>query len=130
VASVLAVYEAQQRTDLPTIVPTGMQYRSDIGSSALNLAAAASPWIGDNENNGSNNWVVAGNRTTSGLPLLANDPHLSITMPSIWYEIHLDAPDYHVAGASFAGVPGVIIGHNERIAWGHQRNERRPRFVY
>jgi penicillin G amidase len=113
-----AVYEAQHRADLPTIVPTGMQYHSDIGSSALNLAAAASPWIGDNENNGSNNWVVAGSRTTSGLPLLANDPHLSITMPSIWYENHLNAPDYHVAGASFAGVPGVIIGHNERIAWG------------
>ncbi|MCS7285849.1 MAG: penicillin acylase family protein [Anaerolineae bacterium] len=73
---------------------------------------------------GSNNWVVSGSRTTTGRPLLANDPHLGIQMPSIWYEIGLhcepvseDCP-FRVVGASFAGVPGVIIGHNEYIAWG------------
>lgn len=111
-------YNVRQHDDMPTIVPPGVQYNADIGKSALDLAAGARPWLNDNENNGSNNWVVAGSRTTSGLPLLANDPHLGILIPSIWYEIHLHAPDYHVAGASFAGVPGVIIGHNERIAWG------------
>jgi penicillin amidase len=70
---------------------------------------------------GSNNWVIAGSRTSTGMPLLANDPHLSIQMPSIWYEIglHCDGScPFDVAGFSFAGVPGVIIGHNERIAWG------------
>ncbi|MDQ3007839.1 MAG: penicillin acylase family protein, partial [Chloroflexota bacterium] len=73
---------------------------------------------------GSNSWAIAGSRTTTGLPLLANDPHLSIQMPSIWYQAHLeckpiteDCP-YNVAGFTFAGVPGVIIGHNDRIAWG------------
>lgn len=73
---------------------------------------------------GSNNWVIAGSRTTTGLPLLANDPHLSIQMPSIWYEVGLhcraisETCPFDVTGFSFAGAPGVIIGHNNRIAWG------------
>lgn len=73
---------------------------------------------------GSNSWVVAGTRTESRKPLLANDPHLGIQMPSIWYENGLhcqpvsDECPLAIVGASFAGVPGVIIGHNGRIAWG------------
>ena len=67
---------------------------------------------------GSNNWVVSGEHTATGLPLLANDPHLGVQMPSIWYEVHLNAPGWHVTGFSFPGVPAVIIGHNDRIAWG------------
>jgi penicillin amidase len=67
---------------------------------------------------GSNNWVVSGEYTDTGMPLLANDPHLGIQLPSIWYEVGLHSPDFQVVGFSFAGVPGVIIGHNENIAWG------------
>jgi penicillin G amidase len=73
---------------------------------------------------GSNSWVVSGEHTASGKPLLANDPHLSIQMPSIWYQAHLECKPvteecpYNVAGFTFAGVPGVIIGHNEQVAWG------------
>ena len=73
---------------------------------------------------GSNNWVVAGSRTATGMPLLANDPHLGFALPAIWYEVGLhcqpvsDACPYEVRGFSFAGVPAVIIGHNARIAWG------------
>jgi penicillin amidase len=67
---------------------------------------------------GSNSWVVSGEHTASSQPLLANDPHLGIQMPSIWYEVGLHAPDFNVVGFSFAGVPGVIIGHNDNIAWG------------
>ena len=73
---------------------------------------------------GSNNWVIGGQLTSTGMPLLADDMHLSEQMPSIWYEIGLhcepegaDCP-YNVAGYSFAGVPGVIVGHNDHIAWG------------
>jgi penicillin amidase len=66
----------------------------------------------------SNNWVVSGKRTASGKPLLANDPHLAPSVPSIWYLTHLSAPGLRVAGVSLPGAPGVIIGHNERIAWG------------
>ncbi|MBV6402273.1 MAG: Acyl-homoserine lactone acylase QuiP [Anaerolineales bacterium] len=73
---------------------------------------------------GSNSWAVSGSLTSTGEPLLANDPHLGIQMPSIWYQVHLecrpvsDACPYNVAGFSFPGVPGVVIGHNEQIAWG------------
>ena len=73
---------------------------------------------------GSNNWVVSGELTDTGKPILANDPHLRIQMPSIWYEIGLHcAPvgpdcDFEVAGFSLLGTPAVVIGHNDRIAWG------------
>ncbi|NYI07776.1 penicillin acylase family protein [Allostreptomyces psammosilenae] len=73
---------------------------------------------------GSNSWVVAGEHTTSGRPLLANDPHLAPSMPSVWYQVGLhcrevgQACPYDVSGYSLAGVPGVVIGHNQSIAWG------------
>lgn len=67
---------------------------------------------------GSNNWVVAGAHTATGKPLLANDPHLGYSIPSIWYECHLTAPGLNAAGATIPGVPGVAIGHNDRVAWG------------
>ena len=66
----------------------------------------------------SNNWVVSGQRTNSGKPLLANDPHLRATAPSIWHMVHLTSPGLRVAGVTAPGLPGVVIGHNDRIAWG------------
>ena len=68
--------------------------------------------------NGSNNWVVAGNKTKSGKPILANDPHLSLTLPSIWYEIQINTPSFNAYGVSFPGIPGVVIGFNDSIAFG------------
>jgi penicillin amidase len=67
---------------------------------------------------GSNSWVVSGERTVSGKPMLASDPHLPPTSPSIWHITHLSAGDLRVGGVSVPGVPGVMIGHNEWIAWG------------
>jgi penicillin G amidase len=66
----------------------------------------------------SNNWVVSGKRTATGKPLLASDPHLALSVPSIWYMVNLSAPGVRVAGVSIPGLHAVIIGHNERIAWG------------
>lgn len=70
------------------------------------------------EFNGSNNWVVAGDKTESGMPLLADDPHLGLSTPAIWYQMHLQSPEQNVSGVIFAGVPGIILGHNEEVAWG------------
>jgi penicillin amidase len=67
---------------------------------------------------GSNNWVVSGDKSATGKPLLANDPHLQVSMPSIWMEMHLSSPDMEVAGVTIPGIPGVILGHNRRVAWG------------
>ena len=67
---------------------------------------------------GSNAWAVSGAHTASGKPLLANDPHLEFGAPSTWYQVHLQAPGLNVTGVSLPGVPCIIVGHNERIAWG------------
>ena len=66
----------------------------------------------------SNNWVVVGTRSVTGKPLLANDPHLAPSAPSIWYLTQLRAPGIHVAGVTTPGVAGILLGHNEQIAWG------------
>ncbi len=66
----------------------------------------------------SNNWVISGKRTADGKPILANDPHLSPSAPGIWYLTHLSTPTMRVSGVTFPGVPGIVLGHNENIAWG------------
>ncbi|HUS08157.1 MAG TPA: penicillin acylase family protein [Bryobacteraceae bacterium] len=67
---------------------------------------------------GSNAWAIAGRLTATGKPILANDPHLEFAIPATWYMVHIQSPQVHVTGAALPGLPGVIIGHNERIAWG------------
>ncbi len=107
--------------DYPVIVPHPLT-----GATLEAVPEAAFDFhpLGKGEGIGSNNWVIAGDRTETGMPLLANDTHLGIQMPSIWYEIglHCDpvGPDcpYNVVGFSFASMPSVIIGHNDHIAWG------------
>ncbi len=76
---------------------------------------AASPDPG--EAHGSNNWVLAGSRTASGKPLLANDPHLGLQAPAIWYLAHLESPQGRVAGATLPGLPYVVLGRNANLAW-------------
>ncbi len=75
----------------------------------------------DNRNkdlNGSNNWAVAGKKTANGFPILANDPHLGLTLPNIWYEMEIHTPEMSVHGVSIPGLPFIVIGFNEKIAWG------------
>ena len=90
-----------------------------------NVVEAASLLIGDlGEGIGSNSWVVSGSLTESGMPLLANDPHLGAALPSVWYQVQLrcstvdDSCPFDVSGFSFSGLPGVVIGHNQTVAWG------------
>ncbi|TAN13003.1 MAG: penicillin acylase family protein [Chitinophagaceae bacterium] len=74
--------------------------------------------------NGSNNWVVNGKKTRSGAPILCNDPHLGLNLPSLWFEVQIHTPDMDVYGASLPGAPGVIIGFNNYIAWGLTNAQR------
>ncbi len=67
---------------------------------------------------GSNAWVVSGDRSETGAPLLANDPHLGLRTPGTWYLVHLDTPQLELIGAGLPGVPGIVLGHNGAIAWG------------
>jgi penicillin amidase len=71
---------------------------------------------------GSNNWVVSGANTATGKPLLANDTHLELSIPPIWYEIHLTAPGFNAKGFTLPGAPLIVIGHNDHIAWGFTNN--------
>jgi penicillin amidase len=70
------------------------------------------------KDNGSNNWAVDGSKTQSGRPILCNDPHLGLNLPSLWYEIQLHSPTHMSYGVSFPGAPGIIIGFNDSISWG------------
>ncbi len=105
----------------PLIVPPGVDC-SCIGGAALSRAEAARAHTGPSASAsaglGSNSWVLSGSRTSTGAPLLANDMHLSMGMPSIWYENHLIAGDVNASGITFPGVPSIVVGHNGHVAWG------------
>jgi penicillin G amidase len=100
---------------LPPAVRPGKRGADGARRSALDLLRAAPPLPGGQ---GSNNWVVSGSRSATGMPLLANDPHILAQMPSIWFEAHLSAPGIDVRGVALPFAPGIVLGHNERIAWG------------
>ncbi len=103
----------------PRVIPPGVDY-SCIGSEALRRAAEARRFSGPSAQDGlgSNNWVLSGSRTDTGMPLLANDMHLGMTMPSTWYENHIVGGNFNVTGVSFPGLPLVVAGHNPYVAWG------------
>ena len=108
-ASMTSSANPQTETDdLPTAAEdelTRAESLSRVGLYAEELAA-------------SNNWVISGKRTADGKAILANDPHLAPTAPGIWYLSHLTSPGLRVSGVTFPGVPGIVLGHNESIAWG------------
>lgn len=81
-------------------------------------------------NNGSNNWAVNGTKTKSGAPILCNDPHLGLTLPSIWYEMQIATPTMNVYGATFPGTPSVIIGFNDDVAFGFTNSQRDVKDYY
>jgi penicillin amidase len=80
--------------------------------------------------NGSNNWAVAGSKTKSGSPILCNDPHLELSFPSIWYEMQMSTPSMNAYGVSFPGIPGIVIGFNDSIAFGFTNSQRDVRDYY
>lgn len=114
-----ADYPAQYRLMGLFAAPRDDAKRSALLDDAERLAALPSfAGFGVGEGIGSNNWVLAGSRSASGAPLLANDPHLSLTTPSIWYLARLQAPGLTVSGATLPGLPWVLLGRNADVAWG------------
>lgn len=101
----------QYPEDAPSIIEANINQQ-------VKVAGEFDAYLVPSEFNGSNNWVVSGDKTKSGMPLLADDPHLGLSTPSIWYQMHLSSPEQNVSGVIFAGVPGIILGHNESVAWG------------
>ena len=118
VAEINDFYPPYPGDSAPATADYAEMYRL-LGIKATSLSALDAPvfGFGDGEGLGSNNWVVSGKRTVSGKPMLANDPHLGLTTPSVWYFAGLQAPGLRVMGATLPGVPGVVLGRNDRIAW-------------
>jgi penicillin G amidase len=125
---------------LDPIVPKGTLYPPP-GIPVLMPASADSAYFGKRDtvnilphkpdkDNGSNNWAVSGKRTQSGAPILCNDPHLGLNLPSLWYEMQLSTPAFNAYGASFPGAPGVIIGFNDSCAFGFTNAMRDVRDYY
>lgn len=101
---IIGLYKAYRR---PVVFKTGSQ------ATALNPESPVEKGV-----EGSNNWILSGNKTTSGYPIMANDPHRSISMPSLRYMVHLVAPGWNAIGGGEPVIPGISIGHNEFGAWG------------
>jgi penicillin G amidase len=80
--------------------------------------------------NGSNNWAVSGKKTKSGAPILCNDPHLVLNLPSLWYEVQISTPQFNAYGVSFPGAPGVVIGFNDSCAFGFTNGGRDVKDYY
>lgn len=120
----IIIGNSEPRTPGPGLDPPPVDVLASIGRAAANADAVDGLGIGSGLGVGSNSWVIGPGRSATGAAILANDPHLGIRMPSIWYQVALhcqpktDVCPYDVTGFSFAGMPGVIIGHNDRIAWG------------
>ena len=105
--------------DYPKEAPVTLGGLVDLGRKlALDALLDALPF-GAEPQRASNNWVVDGAHSVTGRPLLANDPHLDYAAPLVWYLARIDTPDWSAAGATIAGNPGVVLGHNDRIAWGY-----------
>lgn len=93
---------------------------------SVNVTGVVKP----DRDNGSNNWAVSGTKTRSGSPILCNDPHLSLNLPSLWFEVQIHTPEFNAYGASFPGAPNVIIGFNDSCAWGFTNGMRDVRDYY
>jgi len=111
------------------IIPTGTPFTASAAQPTPPATVDSLYYVGDStldgpavpkitDIKGSNNWAVGGTKTASGAPILCNDPHLRLTLPSIWYEMQLTTPTMNVYGATFASIPGVVIGFNDSVAFG------------
>ena len=121
-ARLAQILDPQQLADIYPTYPHPDAHQLD----TLSELYASIPWGAawralarrSDRENGSNNWVVAGGRSATGKPILANDPHLRLSAPSVWYLAHLEAPGLNTIGATMPAMPSVVLGRNDRVAWG------------
>ncbi|HWG44552.1 MAG TPA: penicillin acylase family protein [Gemmataceae bacterium] len=111
-------------SDAESILPPGSYPGGRVGSQPVGTAA------GDPQGGGSNNWVVSGPRSATGKPMVASDPHIAFEAVSCWYEVHLCGGSFNVAGMAYAGMPAVMFGRNEQVAWGCTNNICSQRDLY
>ncbi len=113
--------------------PSTLQIHSPATADSLYLkkdSVSAEETAKPDRSNGSNNWAVSGSKTRSGAPILCNDPHLGLNLPSLWYEMQLSTPTFNAYGATFPGAPSVIIGFNDSCAFGFTNGGRDVRDYY
>jgi penicillin amidase len=127
--SLMPIIPKGTKFDAPAFVPL-RPLSADSLYFGIKAPTAVSEISKPDKDNGSNNWVVAGSKTQSGAPILANDPHLDLSLPSIWYELQLTTPTSNVYGVSLPGSPFVIIGFNDSIAWGLTNAQRDVKDYY
>lgn len=118
------LYPDENEKESP-IIPKGTSWNFNATTLPVTTISETLPVIPSEKNTdnkkaikGSNNWAVAPSKSASGKAILANDPHLSLTLPNIWYEIEIHTPEMHVHGVSLPGLPFILIGFNDHIAWG------------
>jgi penicillin G amidase len=138
-AEVVSLYPIANDS-LDPVIPKGTSFEMP-GLKVLPPASVDSVYFGKQDStgyslpkpdrdNGSNNWAVAGSRTSSGAPILCNDPHLGLNLPAIWFEMQINTPEFNAYGVTFPGAPGVIIGFNDHIAFGFTNASRDVRDYY
>lgn len=134
-------YMKKSGQDEPTVVSSNENKSQNLTQVAMQKSITASalsvlsrfeslPPQAIHEDSNSNAWIVGGQKTESGKPLLAGDPHLSMTLPSIWYQMEMEAPDYQVSGVTVPGIPFPLIGRNEHISWSMTNGQTQQSFFY
>ena len=103
--------------DSPVIIPQESKMVSKLSATLINTLRRVEKLANVSVPAASNNWVIAGSKSASGKPILANDPHLMLTNPSVWWEAHMVCPTINVSGFTIAGIPGLPLGHNQHVAW-------------
>ncbi len=129
-----------QPDSLDPIIPRGTHYatpsvdvHAPVNMDSINFsgeAVAMNQLSKPDRENGSNNWAVAGSKTKSGKPILCNDPHLGLNLPSLWYEMQIHTPQFNAYGVTFPGAPSIVIGYNDSCAWGVTNGGRDVRDYY
>ena len=116
----LGVFKTTVKTGQVVLPKISLQAKLDMAYSDL-LGLEINDWaksLGQIDSRGSNNWVIAGNKTVTGKPILSNDPHLALSAPAVWYFAHLKSPEVDAIGATLPGLPFVVLGRTPTAAWG------------